>query len=348
MLSQLQGGRERVIAYSSTAMNRAQQRYCVTHKELLAVVVAVKRFKTYLSGRKFLLRTDHASLRWVMRVKDPEGMLARWIATLSTFDFDVEHRAGSKHGNADGLSRIPRRRCTREDCKDCARVSATLAPEHVAVMGVSAEASDGGVSDSGCNWVDGYSVDDIVRWQSEDVHLIPVVAALLSSSEKPGKAGLAELSRESRILFTQWGLISLKGGVLCRTLLPDSSRGEPVHRVVAPTALRRELYRQLHELRTAGHLGFARTLSKLKSRFYWPNMKKDVANWCRFCKSCARAKMPFGKHQAKLRHTLSGHTSARPYCDRFHGAFAEDGSRRRAHPGGFGLFHEMGRVLCAA
>ena len=109
-------------------MNRAQQRYCVTHEELLAVVVAVKRFKTCQSGRKFLLRTDHASLRWVMQIKVPEGMLARWIATLSTFDFDVEHRAGSKHGNADGLPRIMRRLCTREDCKDCARVSATLAP----------------------------------------------------------------------------------------------------------------------------------------------------------------------------------------------------------------------------
>ena len=45
-------------------------------------------------------------------------------------------------------------------------------------------------------------MDDIVRWQLEDVHLIPVVAALLSSSEKPGKAGLAELSMESRILVS--------------------------------------------------------------------------------------------------------------------------------------------------
>ena len=119
VLSQVQNGVERVIAYSSTSLNRAQQRYCVTHRELLAVVEAVKRFRPYLCGSKFLLRTDHSSLKWLIHMKDPEGMLARWIVVLSAYDFDIEHRPGKKHGNADGLSRIPRRRCKRAECIDC-------------------------------------------------------------------------------------------------------------------------------------------------------------------------------------------------------------------------------------
>ena len=46
-------------------------------------------------------------------------MVARWIATLDTYDFQIEHTKGASHGNADGLSRIPRRCCQREECSQC-------------------------------------------------------------------------------------------------------------------------------------------------------------------------------------------------------------------------------------
>ena len=119
VLSQRQNGVEKVIAYSSNGLSDTRQRYCVTHKELYAVVTAVKKFKRYLSGRRFIVRTDHAALKWLMQFKDPEGMVARWISFLSTFEFDIEHRPGNKHGNADGLSRKPTISCKRPDCKDC-------------------------------------------------------------------------------------------------------------------------------------------------------------------------------------------------------------------------------------
>ena len=92
VLSQRQNGVEKVIAYSSNGLSNTRQRYCVTHKELYAVVTAVKKFKRYLLGRRFIVRTDHAALKWLMQFKDPEGMVARWISFLSTFEFDIEHR----------------------------------------------------------------------------------------------------------------------------------------------------------------------------------------------------------------------------------------------------------------
>ena len=54
-----------------------------------------------------ILRTDHNCLVWLMSFKNPEGQLARWLEELSQFDFQIVHRQGKKHGNADGLSRIP-------------------------------------------------------------------------------------------------------------------------------------------------------------------------------------------------------------------------------------------------
>ena len=86
-------------------------------QNLLAVVRAVKHFRMYLWGWSFLLRTDHASLRLLINFKDPEGMLARWITVLDVYDFNIQHRAGNKHANADGLTRIECTQCKRHECQ---------------------------------------------------------------------------------------------------------------------------------------------------------------------------------------------------------------------------------------
>lgn len=76
VLSQVQNNKERVISYGSKKLDK-QQRYSVTRRELLAVVTFIHQFRHYLLGKKFLLRTDHGSLRWLFGFKDPQGQLAR-------------------------------------------------------------------------------------------------------------------------------------------------------------------------------------------------------------------------------------------------------------------------------
>ena len=56
---------------------------------------------------KFKVVTDHSSLRWLQTLKEPEGRLARWAIQLQACDFEIIHRAGNKHQNTDGLSRLP-------------------------------------------------------------------------------------------------------------------------------------------------------------------------------------------------------------------------------------------------
>ncbi|KAJ8346565.1 hypothetical protein SKAU_G00279660 [Synaphobranchus kaupii] len=109
---------EKVVAYYSKALSKAERRYCVTRRELLAVVFAIRHFKYYLCGRPFTVRTDHASLQWLMSFKEPEGQLARWLEELQCYEFTVTHRAGERHGNADALSRRP---CSAEGCRYCDR-----------------------------------------------------------------------------------------------------------------------------------------------------------------------------------------------------------------------------------
>ena len=115
VLSQEVDGEEKVVAYFSKTFSPPQKNYCVTRRELLAVVMSVTHFRPYLYGRKFRLRTDHASLIWLYRCSDPSHQIARWLELLAEFEFSIEHRPGMKHSNADGLSRC-------QDCSQCARI----------------------------------------------------------------------------------------------------------------------------------------------------------------------------------------------------------------------------------
>ena len=114
VLSQCIEGTEHVIAYYSKSLNPVQQKYCTTRRELLAVVATLDHFKGYVWGPKFLVRTDHAALVWLKNSKNIQGMLARWLAKLQQFHFDIVHRPGAQHGSADGLSRCPQ--CERGAC----------------------------------------------------------------------------------------------------------------------------------------------------------------------------------------------------------------------------------------
>jgi hypothetical protein len=96
VLSQLDEGRERVVAYASRLLSKPERQYCVTRRELLAVVVFTRHFRPFLLGRQFTLRTDHGSLTWLRNFKEPEGQMARWLEQLQEYDFPLSTgRVGS-------------------------------------------------------------------------------------------------------------------------------------------------------------------------------------------------------------------------------------------------------------
>ena len=107
VLQQEQDGEEKVIAYGSKKLSRAQRRYCVTRKELMSIVVFLQEYRKYLLGRPFLIRTDHNSLIWLLHFKEPQGQLARWLEVIYEYQFTICHRKGKDHGAADALSRSP-------------------------------------------------------------------------------------------------------------------------------------------------------------------------------------------------------------------------------------------------
>ena len=79
VLSQVQNGEERVIAYYSRLYAQTETNYCTSRKELLAVVKGLRQFRPYVLGRHCMIRTDHAALKWFWRAPNFVGQQARWL-----------------------------------------------------------------------------------------------------------------------------------------------------------------------------------------------------------------------------------------------------------------------------
>ncbi|CAG2213598.1 unnamed protein product [Mytilus edulis] len=108
----MQDGTERPIAFASRSLNKAERNYSQIDKEALGIIFGVKKFHTYLYGRRFTLITDHMPLVSIFNPKKgisttSAARLQRYALFLSGYTYDIEYKNTNKHTNADALSRMP-------------------------------------------------------------------------------------------------------------------------------------------------------------------------------------------------------------------------------------------------
>ncbi|KAM7311134.1 uncharacterized protein ISCGN_008041 [Ixodes scapularis] len=107
VLLQEHEGALRPVALASRSLTPAETRYTVTVRECLAMVFALRKFDMFVDGTTFVIETDHAALRWLTRLREPAGRLARCALTLQRYDYVVRYRKGSTNVVADAVSRAP-------------------------------------------------------------------------------------------------------------------------------------------------------------------------------------------------------------------------------------------------
>jgi hypothetical protein len=106
VLGQPKDKKHYAISYASKTVTGPQLNYTTKEKELLAVVFAIEKFRSYLVGAKVIVYIDHSTLKYLLTKKDAKPRLIRWILLLKEFDLEIRDKKGVENSVADHLSRL--------------------------------------------------------------------------------------------------------------------------------------------------------------------------------------------------------------------------------------------------
>ena len=112
------------------------------------------------------------------------------------------------------------------------------------------------------------------------------------SADRPPEAVVAGQGKTVRSLWAQWDRVELVDGLLYRRWEEESAACPIRKQLILPQSFVPEVLRTLHSGVGGSHLGIRKTVQKIRQRFYWPQLRRDVEDWCHRCEVCARSKMP--------------------------------------------------------
>ena len=272
---------ERVIQYASRMLTAAELKYHTQHKEALAIIWGLNKFRPYLIGSPFVIRTDHHSLQWLQ--KADKGRLARWALTLSEFDFVIKHRPGIRNINADVASRWTK--SPPEDEKDWDPIQNIL---HTGVVynDIPVETTE--------------LCHNILMTQLIKHDLIKLIKDT-QNQDKIVNNAIKDLKEDENAKVNELSTILNKKGVLKFCLDPNGllycktrqrHKDQPKSQIIIPNndKLIRAIMYEYHDNVLSGHLGVNKTLHKVQQKYFWNNMEKDCKQYIRSCDQCQRHK----------------------------------------------------------
>ena len=289
ILSQKFDNKLKPIAYSGKRLNCHQKNYDTTEKEALAIVLGFQQFDSFLRGNKVYVLTDHKALKWLLNYKTPTGRIARWIAYLQQFDFEIKYKPGVKHANADCLSRIK----YSEDASDIENfIDQEIFPNLNAIRSNPIARNTDLVFPTTI-----WTHEDVRKHQLNDEFCKGMINYLESKT-------LPENDSLARTILLAHDYYVINNNVLYK--LSQSRNRKKINfnplmcLLVVPKALQHDVLASGHGDDVAGHFGIRRTYASLRLKFTWHSMYKDVYNWVISCEKCNTKKTPVRPGKALL------------------------------------------------
>jgi hypothetical protein len=223
---------------------KEHERHYATHDlELVAIVHVLRKWRHYLMGKRFELRTDHNGLKKLFDQPTLNARERRWLEFLSEYDFDIKNIKGKENKVVDALNR---------------RV------HELHTITINMYQSD--------------LKDKILEAAKLDFHYKELVAKLQQSNLQHK---IEEYKLENDEILMYRGII----------YIPNFQE------------LKNLILREMHNVPYAGHPGYQKTIATVKSQYYWPGMKKEVADFIAKCLECQKVKAEH-RHPASLLHPL--------------------------------------------
>ena len=292
VLYQEQNGVERVIAYASRGLRKSEKHYPAHKLEFLCLKWAVtEKFHDYLYGNQFSVLTDNNPLTYVLSSAKLDATGHRWLAALNTYNFTLKYKSGKSNSDADGLSRRPQENiellpdAVKAICQaytvnrsNCPYVETLVLPETPELP--NALASDTTINMSSTDL-------STVNWseeQSLDNHIFRILS-FVKTGNPPSKEELKKEDPEVAKYMRHWKNFIISDGILYRS---TNLNGEKVKQLILPGKFRDLVLKSLHD--DVGHQGQDRTLSLVRSRFFWPGFEADVEQKVKQCERCIKRK----------------------------------------------------------
>ncbi|HSN23382.1 MAG TPA: RNase H-like domain-containing protein, partial [Methylomicrobium sp.] len=323
VLQQQQDNGLRVIAYASRTLLPAEVAYCTTRLELQGVVYGLRKFRHYLLGREFTLRTDNAAVTSLLRTPEPLAQQARWLNLIAEYNFELVHRPGDQNRAADSLSRRP---CERDNvemrCKHCQpRGTVTGVSSEPLVEGSTTvharevhqetvrdqgstnedDAGEGG-EESRQDTLPPLSNEVIAQEQRKGAVTGKLLKLLTDPLKSPIWEDVSDSDQETQQLFAQRGTLEVRDGILYRQYQKVDGSVE-FYQVVVPRSLRTLFLAEAHGSKTSGHFGMRKCQERIKRYAYWYRWKTDVAYFVRRCEKCNRYKKGPTNPQGQLQYS---------------------------------------------